>query len=1104
MFPFWDLVIAPTLVAVKPKRVVEIGALRGETTELMLDHLGPGIELHVIDPLPEFDPAEHERKFPGRYIFHRDISHNVLPDLPVVEVALIDGDHNWYTVYHELKMIAATARAAGAPLPVLIMHDVGWPYGRRDLYYAPERIPEEFRQPYAQRGMGRQRVDLLPASRGGLNAEMNNAIREGGPRNGVMTALDDFEQEYDRPLRRLETPIFYGLAVVAEQEYLATNPELVRVLDSLESDDGLRELLDLGERLRIRAMLFQHSEIAKADQRTERVVDRYLDTLKGALLDEHYIENEVRIGYLVDCLETGRGLEEQKLRDPRRFIKEDMRRLQAERRSGQIPGRDGDRRVYFPYTAMGRVRLDHLHRALDELRAGGVKGDLVECGTGRVGGGVFMRGYLAAHELDDRAVWIADPFRASPEAAGEPVVQRRRPDGGRDLPFGGAGFPDVLADLNVVRDAFDRFDLFDERVRFLQGSPRDTLPTAPIEKIALLRIGASASPDVDVILQALYDRLSIGGRVVIEDGSSCAGAVESFRSGFGIADPVERVDDVGITWPKTAEAGSAPIERPAPSATPARSPLSRPQPSDRCDLSVVAVFYNMRREATRTLHSVSRAYQRGIEDLDYEVIVVDNGSSPDERLTEEFVQSFGSEFHLVDLADVATPSPVPALNRGIEDARGDVFALMIDGAHVVTPGVLRFGMTGITSYPTALVVAQQWYIGPGQQPDMLLQGYGQDYEDRLFEEIEWPTDGYRLFDIGHFIGDRDWFDGLWESNCIFTPRKLLEQVGGLDENFAMPGGGAANLDLYERLASSPDVSVVTILGEGSFHQLHGGDTTNQAEPAERKRRVTSYLNHYSELRRKQFRGHGKPIHYVGSMQSAAFRTKARRRTPKAFLAAAKQDDGIPEQPVPIPEDFVFDFIDAFWHNLAWRDVTWLGTSLPKAPTDLIAYQEMVSRVRPDWIIEFPSANGGRALFFATICELLDHGQVVSVDPGDDPDRPRHPRITYVRGRPSEKAIIAEVRKLTGDVPHGLVVVGSVAPRQQISKEIASYERFVSVGSYLVVEETMVNGHPVRPEFGPGPWEAVKQLNRRSDFVADPSLERFALTFNPGGFLKRVR
>src|SRR2546430_4006107 len=168
MFPFWDVVIAPALDAIGAKRVVEIGALRGETTVLMLEHLGPDAELHVIDPAPEFDPTEHQEKFAGRYMFHRDISHNVLPHLPVMDAALVDGDHNWYTVYNELKMLAATARASERPLPLLIMHDVCWPYGRRDLYYAPERIPEEFRKKYAQRGMKMDKPGLVLAG-GGLN-----------------------------------------------------------------------------------------------------------------------------------------------------------------------------------------------------------------------------------------------------------------------------------------------------------------------------------------------------------------------------------------------------------------------------------------------------------------------------------------------------------------------------------------------------------------------------------------------------------------------------------------------------------------------------------------------------------------------------------------------------------------------------------------------------------------------------------------------------------------------------------------------------------------------------------------------------------------------
>ena len=153
MFPFWDDVIAPLIEAVDARRVIEIGALRGETTVRMLARLGADCELHVIDPLPQFDPAEHEEAFPGQYIFHLGISHDVLPTLPAADVALVDGDHNWYTVYNELKMLAATAREADVPLPLLICHDVCWPYGRRDLYYEPSRIPKEFRLRHGRAGM---------------------------------------------------------------------------------------------------------------------------------------------------------------------------------------------------------------------------------------------------------------------------------------------------------------------------------------------------------------------------------------------------------------------------------------------------------------------------------------------------------------------------------------------------------------------------------------------------------------------------------------------------------------------------------------------------------------------------------------------------------------------------------------------------------------------------------------------------------------------------------------------------------------------------------------------------------------------------------------
>ena len=165
--------------------------------------LGPDAELHVIDPVPEFDPDRaRATAFPGRYHFHGGSEpRGAARRCPPMDAALIDGDHNWYTVYHELKPARRRRRDAdGQPLPVLVLHDVGWPYGRRDLYYAPDQIPEEHRQPYAparhaaghERAPPEWRVQPDHAQRGASKA---------GRRNGVMTALDDFIAEHDRPLR---------------------------------------------------------------------------------------------------------------------------------------------------------------------------------------------------------------------------------------------------------------------------------------------------------------------------------------------------------------------------------------------------------------------------------------------------------------------------------------------------------------------------------------------------------------------------------------------------------------------------------------------------------------------------------------------------------------------------------------------------------------------------------------------------------------------------------------------------------------------------------------------------------------------------------------
>jgi cephalosporin hydroxylase len=1094
MFPLWDAAIAPVLRAAGAQRVLEIGAFRGETTKLTLDFLEPDAELHVVDPTPSFDPAEPQQRFPGRYHFHPDLSLRVLPELPPMDVALIDGDHNWYTVHSELQMLARVCAAAGTILPILIMHDVGWPYGRRDLYYAPDQIPDEFRQPYRRAGMKPGTRELVET--GGINPTMCNAELEGGPRNGVMTALEDFLAEYGRPVRKVIVPVFFGLAIVVDEDRLAQRPELGDTLDRIEGTEASRELLAVAESGRLRAQARLHGTIERSHRRLGRAASRYLGILKGALLDEHYLENEIRLKYLAKCAATGEEVEPDRVRDPVRAQPGVYEQLLRRRRAGASVAADTDN-GFLPYSTIGRTRLDHLERCLEVIRTDAIAGDLVECNTGRGGAGIFMRGYLVAHELDNRKVWIADEFRASPA----PAKEAQRAD---------ESMGDMQADLNLVRDAFQRFDLLDGRVRFLVGTVDATLPESDIDSIALLRLGQGIGAAARSVLETMYPKLSIGGYVVIDDHAdpACTRAVREFRSHHGINDSVETVDWSAVAWRKTDPVQAQPGGW-RPTETPLLwLPLAPPAPPDAIDLSIVVVFYNMRREAARTLRSLSRAYQLDLDDVTYEVIAVDNGSDPDQRLGVEFVESFGSEFRYIDLADEARPSPAHALNVGIREGRGSNFALMIDGAHVLTPSVLHFGLKGLKTYEPAIVATQQWYVGPGQQGDAMSEGYDQAYEDRLFRRIGWPQQGYRLFDIGHFVGGRDWLDGLWESNCMFVSRAQLEQVGGFDENYSMAGGGFANLDLYERLGSSPDVTVVSIIGEGSFHQLHGGVSTNQADADERHSRIYGYREHFADLRGRRHRGPGKPIHYVGRIASPqARRTRARRLTMDIFGQAAPtaEPDGLPTSPVPIPEDLRSSFIDAVWRSLAWKRTTWLGRHIESAPTDLIAYQQAITSVRPHWIVETGTHDGARTLFLASICDLLDHGQVVSIGEELSEGLPLHPRITYLDGVADDDATLARVRGLVGASSTTLVVLGSRVHAEATRRIFAAYAPLVSVGSYLIVTDTIVNGNPVWTGFGPGPMEALKLvLQRHGEFFADPELERFGLTFNPGGFLKRSR
>src|SRR5262249_25963866 len=279
------------------------------------------------------------------------------------------------------------------------------------------------------------------------------------------------------------------------------------------------------------------------------------------------------------CATTGEQVEPDRVRDPVRAQPGVYEELRRRRRAGASVKADRDN-GFLPYATIGRRRLDHLEECLDVIRTESVAGDLVECNTGRGGAGIFSRGFLAAHEVPDRLVWVADEFRASPAPAKEAL---RADD----------TMADMQADLNLVRDAFQRFDLFDERVRFLLGPLEATLPESGIDSVALLRLGDGIGASAGDVLEAMYAKVSIGGYVVLDEYAdpACAQAVQNFRAHHGIDAPLEAVDWSAVAWRKTdpAEAqpgGWRPMETPL-----VWLPLAPPAPNDAVDLTVVIVFY---------------------------------------------------------------------------------------------------------------------------------------------------------------------------------------------------------------------------------------------------------------------------------------------------------------------------------------------------------------------------------------------------------------------------------------------------------------------------------------------------------------------------------
>jgi cephalosporin hydroxylase len=225
---------------------------------------------------------------------------------------------------------------------------------------------------------------------------------------------------------------------------------------------------------------------------------------------------------------------------------------------------------------------------------------------------------------------------------------------------------------------------------------------------------------------------------------------------------------------------------------------------------------------------------------------------------------------------------------------------------------------------------------------------------------------------------------------------------------------------------------------------------------------------------------------------------------RAFRSLADADLGA--VPSPVVRQAVVDCFHRLYYRRSdqtWKQTWWRGVEVWKNPLDLWIYQEIIHEVRPDVIVEAGTKYGGSAFFLANLCDLEDWGRVVTIDVTEQPDRPQHDRITYLTGSSTDPQVIEQVDQIVAG-GRVLVLLDSDHSARHVLAELRAWHSRVPVGSYVIVEDTNVHGHPVMPSHGPGPMEAVDAFLAENDqFVVDESRHKFFMTFNPRGYLKRV-
>ncbi|MDQ0417163.1 O-methyltransferase [Croceifilum oryzae] len=248
----------------------------------------------------------------------------------------------------------------------------------------------------------------------------------------------------------------------------------------------------------------------------------YLELLKKAILFEIYLEHEHRYVQFLDIAKNA----------PISPTKENRQR-----------GLDWPP---IAHSMTGRERMNFLHQCMNAVMNENIEGDFVETGVWRGGSCIFMRGFLKSHGITDRKIWVADSFE------GLPAPDPQYP-GDAGLTLHEVDF--LRVSVEEVMENFKKYDLLDSQVTFLKGWFKDTLPVAPIEKIAIARLDGDMYSSTTDALVNLYHKVSVGGYVIIDDYTvpMCQQAVHDFRNKFNITESLIGIDGCSAFWKKTKE-----------------------------------------------------------------------------------------------------------------------------------------------------------------------------------------------------------------------------------------------------------------------------------------------------------------------------------------------------------------------------------------------------------------------------------------------------------------------------------------------------------------------------------------------------------------------